>query len=50
MIKEKHSNEQLPNELSAVLSELQLTKYLRKATIRKTFAFHVLICFSLCSV
>jgi hypothetical protein len=47
MINENHSNEQLPNELSAVFSELKLSKHLRQAGIRKALAFHVLICFSL---
>ncbi|SNT49044.1 hypothetical protein SAMN05444672_13311 [Bacillus sp. OK838] len=41
MIKEKHSNQQLPNELSTVFSELQVSKYLRKAGIRKSFGFTV---------
>ena len=35
MINEKYSNEQLPNELSAVFSELQVVKHLRKAGITK---------------
>ncbi|OHR70851.1 hypothetical protein HMPREF3291_06365 [Bacillus sp. HMSC76G11] len=39
MINENHSNEKLPNELSAVFSELQLSKHLRKAGIRKSFVF-----------
>jgi hypothetical protein len=39
MINEKHSNEQLPNELSAVFSELQVSKHLRHAGIRKSFGF-----------
>ena len=47
MIKEKHSNDQLPNELSAVFSELQISKHLRKAGIPKTFGFHVPIYFNL---
>lgn len=47
MIKEKHSNEQLPNELSAVLSELQLSKHLRKAGIRKSFGFSCAYLFQL---
>jgi hypothetical protein len=47
MIKEKHSNEQLPNELSAVFSELQLSKYLRQAGIRKSFGFSCAYLFQL---
>ena len=47
MIKKKHSNEQLPNELSAVLSELQLIKHLRKAGIRKKFGFSCTYLFQL---
>ncbi len=47
MIKEKHSNEQLPNELSAVFSELQVTKYLRQAGIRKNFGFSYAYLFQL---
>ena len=47
MINEKHSNEQLPNELSAVLSELQVTKHLRKAGIRKSFGFSCAYLFQL---
>lgn len=39
MIKEQHSNEQLPNELSSVFSELQVSKHLRQAGIRKSFGF-----------
>lgn len=31
MIKEKHLNEKLPNELSAVFSELQVSNYLCQA-------------------
>ncbi|MBX4384475.1 hypothetical protein K4G98_28345, partial [Mycobacterium tuberculosis] len=49
-ISEKHSNEQLPNELSAVFSELQGTKHLRQAGIRKSFGFPCAIYFSLCLV
>ncbi|MGN8845431.1 IS4 family transposase, partial [Niallia sp. HCP3S3_B10] len=47
MIKEKHSNEQLPNELSAVFSELQVSKYLRQAGIRKNFGFSCAYLFQL---
>ena len=47
MIKEKHSNEQLPNELSTVFSELQVSKYCVKQVFEKALGFHVPIYFSL---
>jgi hypothetical protein len=47
MINENHSNEQLPNELLAVLTELQITKHLRKAGIRKSFGFSCAYLFQL---
>ena len=47
MINENHSNEQLPNELSAVFSELQLLKHLRQAGIRKSFGFSCAYLFQL---
>jgi hypothetical protein len=47
MINEKYSNEQLPNELSSVLTELQLTKYLRQAGIKKGFGFSCAYLFQL---
>ena len=47
MINEKHSYEQLPNELSAVISKLQLLKHLRKQAFEKALAFRAPICFKL---
>ncbi len=47
MIIEKDSNEQLPNERSALFSELQLSKHLRKAGIRKSFGFSCAYLFQL---
>lgn len=47
MIKEQHSNEQLPNELSSVFSELQVSKHLRQAGIRKSFGFSCAYLFQL---
>jgi hypothetical protein len=47
MINENHSNEQLPNELSAVFSELKLSKHLRQAGIRKSFGFSCAYLFQL---
>ncbi len=49
MKNEKHSNEQLPNELSAVFSELQVSKYLRQVGIRKSFGFSCAYLFQLVS-
>jgi hypothetical protein len=47
MINEKESNKQLPNELSSVLNELQLTKHLRQAGIKKGFGFSCAYLFQL---
>jgi hypothetical protein len=47
MINEKQSNEQLPNELSAIFSELQISKHLRDAGIRKNFGFSCAYLFQL---
>ncbi|MBD1382387.1 IS4 family transposase [Metabacillus arenae] len=47
MIKEQYSNEQLPNELSSVFTELQVSKHLRQAGIRKSFGFSCTYLFQL---
>jgi len=39
MIKQNHTNNQLPKELLSVFSELEIFKHLRKAGITKTFGF-----------
>ena len=39
MIDQNQPNNQLPNELRSVFSELEMTKHLRKAGITKTFGF-----------
>ncbi|MFD1032826.1 IS4 family transposase [Metaplanococcus flavidus] len=39
MIDQNQTNNQLPNELHSVFSELQISKHLRKAGITKTFGF-----------
>lgn len=39
MIDQNHPNNQLPNELRSVFSELEIFKHLRKAGITKTFGF-----------
>jgi hypothetical protein len=47
MIKEKHSNEQLPNELSTVFAELQVSKFLRQSGIQRGFGFSCAYLFKL---
>ena len=47
MIKNKHSIEQLPNGLSTVFSELQVSKHCVKQAFEKALGFHVPIYFSL---
>lgn len=39
MIDQNHDNNQLPNEMKAVFSELNIFKHLRQAGITKTFGF-----------
>ncbi|WZX99996.1 transposase [Bacillus sp. FSL W7-1360] len=47
MITERHVNEQLPNEINVVLSELEMTKHLRQSGIRKNFGFSCNVLFRL---
>lgn len=50
MIDQNNQSNQLPNELHAVFTELQISKHLRQAGITKTFGFTCLTYFDLCFV